>query len=69
MCVLVTVFGATAYRHQCSDITAAYHAQIISGEPDVTVTQLTPEDEFVVIACDGVWDCFSNQEAVSDKSL
>ncbi|CAE7650338.1 unnamed protein product, partial [Symbiodinium microadriaticum] len=38
--------------------------QIISGDPDVTVTALLPDDKFFLIACDGIWDCFSNQEAV-----
>ena len=39
--------------------------QIISGDPDVTVTSLLPDDKFFLIACDGIWDCFSNEEVVS----
>jgi len=38
--------------------------QIISGDPDITVTQLLPTDKFIVIACDGIWDCFTNQAVV-----
>lgn len=38
--------------------------QIISGDPDITVTTLLPDDKFVIMGCDGIWDCFSNQEAV-----
>eukprot|EP00607_Mallomonas_marina_P008904 CAMPEP_0182423004 /NCGR_PEP_ID=MMETSP1167-20130531/8875_1 /TAXON_ID=2988 /ORGANISM="Mallomonas Sp, Strain CCMP3275" /LENGTH=451 /DNA_ID=CAMNT_0024601573 /DNA_START=106 /DNA_END=1461 /DNA_ORIENTATION=- len=38
-------------------------AQIISAEPDVSVTQLKAEDKFIIIACDGVWDCLSCQQA------
>lgn len=38
---------------------------MITAEPDVTVTTLSPEDEFLVLACDGVWDCMTSQEAVS----
>ena len=30
----------------------------------MTVTNFAPDDKFVIIACDGVWDCFTNQEAV-----
>lgn len=36
-------------------------AQIISAEPDVTETTLSPDDYFLVLACDGVWDVMSNQ--------
>lgn len=35
--------------------------QIISAEPDVTITTLTEDDWFIVLACDGVWDVYSNQ--------
>lgn len=38
--------------------------QIITAEPDVTVTKIEKEHEFVILACDGVWDVMSNQEAV-----
>jgi len=37
-------------------------AQIITAEPDVRSHTLTAEDEFLVLACDGVWDCMSNQD-------
>ena len=36
-------------------------AQIISAQPDVTQTTLSPADSFLVLACDGVWDVMSNQ--------
>jgi hypothetical protein len=49
----------------------------ISALADVTITQLTPDDEFVigessplvfslraVVATDGFWDAFSSQDAV-----
>eukprot|EP01006_Ploeotia_vitrea_P045298 TRINITY_DN66928_c5_g9_i1.p1 TRINITY_DN66928_c5_g9~~TRINITY_DN66928_c5_g9_i1.p1 ORF type:complete len:311 (+),score=28.32 TRINITY_DN66928_c5_g9_i1:141-935(+) len=38
--------------------------QAISANPDVTCTPLTDEDEFLVLACDGVWDVMSNEEVV-----
>ena len=31
-------------------------AQIITAEPDVESVELTPEDRFLVLACDGIWD-------------
>ena len=39
--------------------------QIITAEPDVTHEVLRPEDEFLVMACDGVWDVLTNQEVVT----
>ncbi|GAB2224447.1 hypothetical protein Droror1_Dr00005207 [Drosera rotundifolia] len=37
---------------------------ILSAEPSVTVTELQPEDQFVIFASDGLWEHLSNQEAV-----
>lgn len=33
-------------------------------EPDITRRCLTPDDKFVLIASDGLWDVLSDQEAV-----
>ena len=30
--------------------------QIITAEPDIMQQQLTPDDRFLVLACDGIWD-------------
>ncbi|KAL1741420.1 phosphatase 2C-like domain-containing protein [Schizophyllum fasciatum] len=38
--------------------------QVITANPDVKEYQLTDEDEFVVIACDGIWDCLTSQQVV-----
>lgn len=32
--------------------------------PDVLEKQITPDHEFLVIACDGIWDVLTNQEVV-----
>jgi len=37
--------------------------QIICSTPDFLVKELTPEDEFIILACDGIWDVMSNQDA------
>ena len=37
--------------------------QIITAEPDVKHVALTPEDSFFLLACDGVWDVMTNQQA------
>lgn len=40
------------------------HEQIITAQPDVRVETIGPDDQFLLLACDGVWDVMSNQEAV-----
>jgi protein phosphatase 2C family protein 2/3 len=35
------------------------------ARPDLTTVQLAPEDDFIVVASDGVWDVLPNAEAVS----
>lgn len=36
----------------------------LSAEPEVIVTRLTEEDEFLIMGCDGLWDVFRSQNAV-----
>lgn len=36
--------------------------QMITAYPDVVVENLTEDCDFIVLACDGVWDCMTNQE-------
>lgn len=38
--------------------------QIVTALPDITVHELSPDDEFLVLACDGIWDCMESQEVV-----
>ncbi|XP_071832861.1 protein phosphatase 1B-like isoform X2 [Apostichopus japonicus] len=35
--------------------------QLVSPEPEVTVMERSAKDEFIVLACDGVWDVMSNE--------
>lgn len=37
---------------------------LIVSTPEVTHTTLTASDDFVILACDGLWDVMSNQDAV-----
>ncbi|KAF4591693.1 protein phosphatase [Ophiocordyceps camponoti-floridani] len=39
-------------------------SQIVTALPDVETHDLTTEDEFLVLACDGIWDCQSSQAVV-----
>lgn len=38
--------------------------QIVTAYPDVTVHEISPDDEFLVVACDGIWDCESSQAVI-----
>ncbi|GAA6034720.1 hypothetical protein JCM8097_001137 [Rhodosporidiobolus ruineniae] len=38
--------------------------QIVTADPDITVHEATPDDEFVVIACDGIWDVLTSQQVI-----
>lgn len=38
--------------------------QIITCDPEIMEHSVTDEDEFLVIACDGIWDCLSSQQVV-----
>ncbi|KAK7056795.1 Protein phosphatase 2C 2 [Paramarasmius palmivorus] len=38
--------------------------QVITSNPDVTVHDITEEDEFIVLACDGIWDCLTSQQVM-----
>lgn len=40
-------------------------APYVIPHPEIIQRTLLPQDEFVIIACDGVWDVLSNQEAVN----
>lgn len=38
--------------------------QMITAEPDIKSVTLNDHDEFIILACDGIWDCLTNEEAV-----
>ena len=37
--------------------------QMITAYPEVVCETLTDDCEFMILACDGIWDCKTNQEA------
>jgi len=39
--------------------------QLVSAEPDLSVMERSSDDEFLILACDGVWDVMTNEEVVS----
>nr|XP_043630601.1 probable protein phosphatase 2C 21 [Erigeron canadensis] len=38
--------------------------QIVTANPDVNIVELCDDDDFMVLACDGIWDCMSSQQLV-----
>ncbi|KAH8584972.1 phosphatase 2C [Cryptosporidium sp. chipmunk genotype I] len=47
-----------------SDASLTPEEQKITAFPDVRIIPLTNEDEFIILACDGIWDVVDNQLCV-----
>ena len=39
--------------------------QVVTADPDVRVIDLHPSDRFLILACDGIWDILTNDQAVA----
>lgn len=37
---------------------------MVSAYPEVIVDTITPNHDFLILACDGIWDCLTSQQAV-----
>lgn len=55
------VNGVLAITRSLGD---TYLKSLILGKPYTTAVQINENDEFLIIACDGLWDVISDQEAV-----
>ena len=38
--------------------------QAVTCNPDITEQARKGEDQFLIVACDGIWDCKSNEDCV-----
>lgn len=38
---------------------------MITCVPEIKKIELSSDDKFLVIACDGIWDCLSSQQCVN----
>ncbi len=39
--------------------------QMITADPEIHVEKIFPETELLILGCDGVWDCYTSQKAVT----
>jgi serine/threonine protein phosphatase PrpC len=46
------------------NIEILYNNTKIDIDPEVAEVTLTPEDEFLILACDGLWDVIENQVSI-----
>ncbi|KAK1256904.1 putative protein phosphatase 2C 37 [Acorus gramineus] len=53
-------FVCIKYKHIAGD---KYLKPVVIAEPEITITQRTAEDEFLILASDGLWDVLSNDTA------
>lgn len=53
-------FGDEEYK----DVANGGARPLVIPDPEIRVERLTPRDEFMLLACDGLFDVFSSQEAV-----
>ena len=37
---------------------------MVTCDPEVTITERKKDDNFLILACDGIWDCLTNQDCV-----
>lgn len=54
------VNGVLAITRSLGD---SYIKTLVTGKPFTTATEITREDEFLILACDGVWDVVSDDAA------
>lgn len=54
------VNGVLAVTRSLGD---SYLKSLVTGKPFTTSTEITPDDEFLILACDGLWDVVSDAAA------
>lgn len=60
------VNGVLAVTRSLGD---SYMKNLVTGKPFTTSTEITADDEFMILACDGVWDVISDLKACQFVAL
>ena len=50
---------------QFKNVKMEAHKMAVSAYPDVKTVQISKDHDFIICACDGIWDCMTSQEAVN----
>lgn len=58
---LSRAFGDFQYKDQPS---LDAKAQAVTAYPDVTKNARESGDKFIILACDGIWDCLTNEKCI-----
>ena len=56
------LFGVLAVTRSLGDLS---FPDLVVADPEIKVVDLTPQDEFVIVASDGVWGAMTSQQAVN----
>ena len=58
-------FGDIEYKNQKATWEREFTEDPLICTPDVLTKKIADNDEFIIIACDGIWDVMNSQYAVS----
>jgi len=58
------VYKRPIYNQVLNKRKSPWNPPYTTAEPEVKIQKLTPSDQFIVLATDGLWDFFSNEEVV-----
>ena len=62
---LSRAFGDYQYKNQAG---ISAEQQAVTANPDITTRDRNADDKFIMLACDGIWDCLSNEQCTKRVS-
>ena len=51
------------FEYKSSDV--PYTQQMVTCDPEIRTVQRQAIDQFIILACDGIWDCLTSEECVN----